>query len=151
MAQHEYPTIVFQPFPNGRPKEYQQPGIVDIMLATLPPQVRPSPPAPPPPPAPVAKPAKPPTPRIEVEKPFKDALVEEIERLGEPVKITKFVTQYARDTFTAGMWRDYESRKVSLLKQVEQLIRDRVLERIARRYVTIPRAIPPDKRRYFFF
>lgn len=148
MPQHEFPTVTFGCFPHGRPKDYQQPGIVDIMLATLPPQVIPGPPPPAPTPPPQV-PAKPPTPRVEVEKSFKDALVEEIERLSEPVKITKFVTQYARDTFTAGPWRDFESRKVSLLKQVEQLIRDRVLERIARRFVTIPRAIHPNKRRYF--
>lgn len=92
MPQHEFPTIVFQPFPHGRPKDYQQPGIVDIMLASLPPQVFPSPPPPAPPPPPKV-PAKPPTPRVEVEQAFQKALIEEIERLNEPVKIRQQIAQ----------------------------------------------------------
>lgn len=153
MPQHELPTIVFQPFPHGRPKEYQQPGIVDIMLANLPPQVFPTPPPPAPahpaPASPPKLPAKPPTPRVEVEAAFKDALIEEIMRISEPVKITKFVTEYGRDSFSKGNWKDFESRKVNLLRQVEQLIRDKVLERIARRYVSLPRPIHPSKLHYF--
>jgi hypothetical protein len=148
MPNHELPTITFEPFPHGRPPEYKKPHLVDIMLASLPPQVFPPPPAPALP-STEAKPAKPPRPRVPVEPPFKDALIEEIDRLGEPVKITQFATAFARNTNPGKSWKEFEQRKISLLRQVEQLIRDKILERIARRFVTTPRKIHPDKLHYF--
>ena len=150
MPQHEFPTITFECFPHGRPREYLQPGLVDMMLAAQSPGIvvaPPSPRIPPPPPVkPVEKPARP---SVEVAQPFRDAVVDEIERSGEAVTITKFVTGYARKALPKALWRDFEKLKIDLLKQVEQFIRDGVLERIARRHVTIPRRIHPDKLHYF--
>ena len=57
---------------------------------------------------------------------------------GEPVTITRFVGKDARHLIHRGMWGDFETFKIGLLGQVEQLIPDGGQERIFRRHVTGP-------------
>jgi hypothetical protein len=156
MPQHELPTVVFEPFPHGRPKEYQ-PGYQADQLLTWPdaPPIRLRPVAPgqavtPPPTvargiAPVRKRKPFERPNIPLDPAVVRAALDECNGSSEAVPITTLANRIAR-LFSNRTWQEVESRKVAMFKQLGQMIRAGLLDRVARRYVTVPRKMPYSDR-----
>jgi hypothetical protein len=157
MSQYELPTVVFEPFPFGRPKEYQ-PGHVADQIMTWPdrppvilPPVPFSPPVPPAQavaglPKTVQRP-KPAKPSIPLDPTVVEAALDECERSSEAVRITTLANRIAK-LFKNRSWEEFEKRKLAMFKQLGQMIRNGHLERVARRYVTVPRQKPGSARQH---
>jgi hypothetical protein len=67
------------------------------------------------------------------------AILEECERSPEAVRITTLANLIAKADNNK-TWKDFEARKVSVFRHIALMIRQGRLDRVARRFVTIPRS-----------